>query len=409
MTLVLVLGGVRSGKSEIAERIAAAAGEPVCYLATGSQSDPEMAERIERHQARRPAEWRTVCSPDPATAEVAASETLLVDGVAPWLALRMGEEDLWTDEAVAPLGEQGSAALRRVLASVSAFAVDTVKRPGLTVVVAEESGLGVVPFGAGVRRYLDIAGETTQILAEHADRVVLVVAGRAVDLVGDDHTPSRPRPEDRPISPWPSSTPVSRRPAQRPPRADVTRDRAGSAVLRSEIAPNLGPDRASLGPLATAWPDPTISSSTALGSDRASHGLRLATTVRDPISRPPDPTPDVAGATAAVNLGDLRVHGDSMASPGQLDFAVSVVPGGPPEWLREELASALDRVGGYPDGRSAVRAIAERHGRSPDEVLATNGSADAFWLLARVLRPRFAVVVHPSFTEPEAALRAVGH
>lgn len=333
MALVLVVGGVRSGKSELAERIAAAAGEPVCYLATGAASDPEMAERIARHQARRPAGWRTISSPDPAQAEIGRGETLLVDGVAPWLAARMGEERLWTDEAVAPLGEAGRAAYRRVLESVTRFAVEAAQRPGLTVTVAEESGLGVIPVGAGARRYLDLAGEAAQILAWHADRVVLVVAGRAIDLDPGDHRVPRTLNRDRPISPWPTTAPVPR-PVDPPPS-------------RPELPPG-----------------------------------------------PADP---------------LRLHGDALVSPGQLDFAVSVVAGGPPGWLRDELASALGGVGGYPDERSAVRAVAERHGRSTDEVVATNGSADAFWLLAQVLRPRLAVVVHPSFTEPEVALRAAGH
>jgi histidinol-phosphate aminotransferase len=98
-----------------------------------------------------------------------------------------------------------------------------------------------------------------------------------------------------------------------------------------------------------------------------------------------------------------------MVAPGQLDFAVNVVPGGPPDWLREAMAAALDQVGSYPDERPALEALAARHGREPDEVLASNGSAEAFWLLAAALQARGAVVVHPSFTEPEAALRAAGH
>jgi histidinol-phosphate aminotransferase len=407
MALVLVLGGIRSGKSEIAERTAAAAGQPVCYLATGAATDPEMAERIERHQARRPADWRTVCSPDPTSAEVAPLETLLVDGVAPWLAGRMAEEGLWTDEAVAPLGQQGSAAYQRVLAGVTAFAVDAAKRPGLTVVVAEESGLGVVPAGAGMRRYVDLAGEATQLLAEHAERVVLVVAGRPIDLARDADAPSPSRPADRPVSPWPTSTPAPRPPAPRPPaqpppRAGLPRDRADSRSLRSEVAPNQADSTIPRTDRTTLLSNPIPR------RGRGSLGLRLATSARDPIPRPDTP-PGVATGGAAVDLRDLRVHGDSMVSPGQLDFAVSVLPGGPPEWLRAELASSLDRVGLYPDERSAVQASAERHGRSPDNVVATNGSADAFWVLAQVLRPRLAVVVHPSFTEPEAALRAAGH
>jgi histidinol-phosphate aminotransferase len=104
-----------------------------------------------------------------------------------------------------------------------------------------------------------------------------------------------------------------------------------------------------------------------------------------------------------------RPHGDTMVGAGQLDFAVNVVPGGPPAWLRRELHAALDRAAAYPDERPAAEALAARHRRPPAEVVCVNGSADAFWLLAGVLRPSLAVVVQPSFSEPEAALRTAGH
>ena len=94
--------------------------------------------------------------------------------------------------------------------------------------------------------------------------------------------------------------------------------------------------------------------------------------------------------------------------PGHLDYLVNVVPGGPPPRVQERLAAALTTIHRYPDDAPATRAVARRHGRSPDEVLPLNGAAEAFWLLAHTLRPRRAVCVHPSFTEPEAALRAAG-
>lgn len=106
---------------------------------------------------------------------------------------------------------------------------------------------------------------------------------------------------------------------------------------------------------------------------------------------------------------DLRHHGDAEVAPGLLDLAVNVRGVGPPAWLRDRLAAALDGLGAYPDPGAALRAVAQRHGRPADQVLLTAGGAEAFVLLARALRPRFAVCVHPSFTEPEAALRAAGH
>ncbi len=114
-------------------------------------------------------------------------------------------------------------------------------------------------------------------------------------------------------------------------------------------------------------------------------------------------------ATSRHRATPFGPHGDRMVPQGSLDFAVNVVPGGPPAWLREELTGALDGGSTYPDEAEAVRAISDRHGRSPDEVLPTNGASEAFWLLATALRPQHAVVVHPGFTEPDRALTALGH
>ncbi|MFI0373693.1 Rv2231c family pyridoxal phosphate-dependent protein CobC [Actinomadura sp. 1N219] len=106
---------------------------------------------------------------------------------------------------------------------------------------------------------------------------------------------------------------------------------------------------------------------------------------------------------------DLRHHGDAEVGDGLADFAVNVRTGMPPAWLAERLRASVADLAAYPDPRPARRAVARRHGRAVDEVLLTAGAAEAFVLLARVLAPRKAVVVHPQFTEPEAALRAAGH
>ena len=106
----------------------------------------------------------------------------------------------------------------------------------------------------------------------------------------------------------------------------------------------------------------------------------------------------------------LRHHGDVDAEPGLVDYAVNVRLDHPPTWLRDRLAAALDRLGGYPsaaDHDSAVRAVADRHARRPDQVLLLNGSAEGFALLP-LLSPRLAAIVHPSFTEPEVALSDAG-
>lgn len=106
---------------------------------------------------------------------------------------------------------------------------------------------------------------------------------------------------------------------------------------------------------------------------------------------------------------DLRHHGDKEVGGGLVDLAVNVRSGMPPRWLSEVLHASLDDLATYPDATRATKVVAGRHGRAPGEVLLTAGAAEAFVLLARVLAPRRAIVVHPQFTEPEAALRAAGH
>lgn len=106
---------------------------------------------------------------------------------------------------------------------------------------------------------------------------------------------------------------------------------------------------------------------------------------------------------------DLLHHGDRDIDDGLVDLAVNVRLTAPPAWLRRVLVDELASVARYPRSDAAHAAIALRHRRNPDEVLATAGGAEAFTLLARALQPRHAVVVHPQFTEPEVALQAAGH
>jgi histidinol-phosphate aminotransferase len=113
----------------------------------------------------------------------------------------------------------------------------------------------------------------------------------------------------------------------------------------------------------------------------------------------------LADTAAAAAADDLHLHGDELARGARDDLAVNVVAGGPPPWLRAAVAGAVDDVGAYPDEAAATAAVAERHGRSPKEVVLLNGASQAFWMAA-ALAPRHPVCVHPSFTEPEVALRA---
>ncbi|GAA4670011.1 Rv2231c family pyridoxal phosphate-dependent protein CobC [Streptomyces chumphonensis] len=116
-------------------------------------------------------------------------------------------------------------------------------------------------------------------------------------------------------------------------------------------------------------------------------------------------------STHAPTEPDLRHHGDAEVrdAAGLTDLAVNVRTGTPPSWLKARIAASLDSLAAYPDDRPARRAVARHHGVPEECVLLTAGAAEAFVLLARALRVRHPVVVHPQFTEPEAALRDAGH
>jgi adenosyl cobinamide kinase/adenosyl cobinamide phosphate guanylyltransferase len=162
--ITLVLGGTRSGKSEVAERLARQHGGAVTYVATGTASDPDMAARIARHRDRRPAGWSTV-EVDPGAA--ATLPAVLADLAGPVLVDSLGTWVAACDD-LAPDGPALCAALAR--------------RAGATVVVSEEVGLGVhAPTEVG-RRFADALGTLNRQVADAADEVLLVVAGRVLPL-----------------------------------------------------------------------------------------------------------------------------------------------------------------------------------------------------------------------------------
>ncbi|WP_232543960.1 Rv2231c family pyridoxal phosphate-dependent protein CobC [Streptomyces buecherae] len=141
--------------------------------------------------------------------------------------------------------------------------------------------------------------------------------------------------------------------------------------------------------------------------------MSRAATARGPAADRPDtdrPTADRPDA-APDPAPDLRHHGDAevRGAAGELtDLAVNVRADTPPNWLKSRIAASIDTLAAYPDGTAARAAVAERHGLAPERVLLTAGAAEAFVLIARALPGRHPVVVHPQFTEPEAALRDAG-
>jgi adenosylcobinamide kinase/adenosylcobinamide-phosphate guanylyltransferase len=160
----LILGGVRSGKSRLAERLATESGWPVTCIATAGPQDDEMRARIAAHRARRPPGWDTVEEPIALAAglraHAAPQRCVLVDCLTLWLTNLLAAED--------------AGALDRERAALLALLPGL---PGRIILVSNETNMGIAPLGELTRRYCDEAGLLHQALARCCDRVVLTVAG----------------------------------------------------------------------------------------------------------------------------------------------------------------------------------------------------------------------------------------
>ncbi|RLJ21535.1 bifunctional adenosylcobinamide kinase/adenosylcobinamide-phosphate guanylyltransferase [bacterium endosymbiont of Escarpia laminata] len=160
----LILGGVRSGKSRLAQQCALDSGLPVSYIATARAEDDEMLQRIEQHRNHRPADWLLVEEP------LALAETLLTHA-APSRCLLVECLTLWLTNLLLDEDAQRLAQEKRALLAL----LPTL--PGEIILVTNETGLGVVPMGELSRRFCDEAGMLHQAIAQRCDRVVLTVAG----------------------------------------------------------------------------------------------------------------------------------------------------------------------------------------------------------------------------------------
>jgi adenosylcobinamide kinase/adenosylcobinamide-phosphate guanylyltransferase len=170
----LVTGGVRSGKSVVAERLLASAGQ-VTYVATGPRSDdPDWAERVATHRDRRPADWTTIETTDLATALSELTGPALVDCLGTWLTSVLDELAVW--EAPQASWEPALAArLRRVTDAWEQCPCDVVA-------VTNEVGWGVVSEHRSGRIFADWLGRLNQQVAAASDRVLLVVAGQVLPV-----------------------------------------------------------------------------------------------------------------------------------------------------------------------------------------------------------------------------------
>jgi adenosylcobinamide kinase/adenosylcobinamide-phosphate guanylyltransferase len=166
----LVLGGARSGKSAWAAALAQGHGD-VVLIATALALDAEMAARIARHRAERPAHWRTVEAPRALGAAIAAQ-------AAPGRFVIVDCLTLWLTNLLAPMAGEPAGALEADWAAERAALLAALARaPGEIALVGNEIGYGVMPVDALSRRFIDAAGRLHQDVARVCERVVWMVAG----------------------------------------------------------------------------------------------------------------------------------------------------------------------------------------------------------------------------------------
>ena len=170
--LILILGGARSGKSSFAQQLAAKANGNVIFLATSQAGDDEMAERISRHKASRPASWRTIEEPLDLVGllqiEATSADVVLIDCLT-----------LWVSNI---LIRDGDSAEEEVLKQIGGI-LDNYRQGNTSyIMVSGEVGMGLVPANPMGRAFRDILGRLNQELARKADKVFMLIAGIPVDI-----------------------------------------------------------------------------------------------------------------------------------------------------------------------------------------------------------------------------------
>ena len=181
--ITLILGGARSGKSDLAVKLAADSGRPVLVLATMQPTDDEMHARVAAHRGSRPDGWRTVEESmdvvDALRAHARPGDFVLIDCITLWLSnvllARIPEVDAIAPDAAAAALDAVRVHIERLLSWAAPF-------DGNVAIVSNEVGLGLVPPYPLGRLFRDALGSANRMLAERADHVAYVIAGLVLDL-----------------------------------------------------------------------------------------------------------------------------------------------------------------------------------------------------------------------------------
>ena len=178
MSTTFILGGARSGKSRLAQELAAKLGKKVLFVATGEPRDEEMRARILSHQKSRPATWRTLEAPTglakAISKEIGDAQVVIIDCITLLVSNLMGDENVDAET----LEKRVNAELKSLTSLMQKISVRFI-------IVSNELGLGLVPPYPAGRVYRDALGVANQMLARQADKVYFMVAGIAIPLKGE--------------------------------------------------------------------------------------------------------------------------------------------------------------------------------------------------------------------------------
>jgi adenosylcobinamide kinase/adenosylcobinamide-phosphate guanylyltransferase len=173
----LIIGGARSGKSSFAQELALKSGEAVLFVATAEAGDEDMKRRIEKHRKTRPSAWKTLEATthvgSQITRNIGKAKTVIIDCITLLVNNIFQQYGGGTD---ADIIEKG------VMAEIGEL-VNCIDRVDASfIIVTNEVGLGLVPADRVSRLYRDLLGRANQMLAQHADEVILMVAGIPVKV-----------------------------------------------------------------------------------------------------------------------------------------------------------------------------------------------------------------------------------
>jgi len=181
MRKILIIGGARSGKSRFAQQLAQKLGGPVLFVATAEPGDEEMRHRIEEHQRSRPAAWKTLEITthigNQLARNIGEAKVVIIDCITLLVNNIFSQHDCQTEEQI-----DANLIEKEITSEVDELIKSINRLDASVIMVTNEVGAGLVPVSRVGRLYRDLLGKANQMLAEHADKIYLMVAGLPVQI-----------------------------------------------------------------------------------------------------------------------------------------------------------------------------------------------------------------------------------